>query len=89
MIGKISYIGDTFATVNLNSDNVSAAQALMNMYVIFEDQGRKIVGEIENVGTTEMQVKFLGEFRGSKFIGGVIQKPSITSTVRMITEDEF
>lgn len=89
MIGKISYIGDTFATVNLNSDNVSAAQALMNMYVIFEDQGRKIVGEIENVGTTEMKVKFLGEFRGSKFIGGVIQKPSITSTVRMITEDEF
>lgn len=89
MIGKITYIGDTFATVSLNSENTNGIQALLNMYVIFEEQLRKTVGEIESIGINEIKVKFLGEFIEEKFVGGVIQKPSIAANVRMITESEF
>lgn len=87
MIGKITYIGDNFATVELN--NADVKQNLINMYVVFEENTRKIVGEIENISQSEIQVKFLGEFISGKFIGGIIQKPSIQANVRMITESEF
>lgn len=87
MIGKITYISDNFATIELN--DINGKQNLMNMYVVFEENTRKIVGEIENICKNEMQVKFLGEFNNNKFIGGVIQKPNIEANVRMITESEF
>ncbi len=87
MIGKIVFVGDSFAKIEFNegTNNLS----LMNMYVVFEENGRKIVGEIENVDNKSMQVKFLGEFASDKFVSGVIQKPSINASVRMITNDEF
>ena len=86
MFGKIIYISDTEAHVEVPKDSISTN--IMNMHVIFEDEGRKIVGEVEDLGSEIMKIRFLGEIENGKFIGGVIRKPTFHSNIRLISNDE-
>ena len=45
MFGKILYISDTEAHVEVPKDG-SLSTNIMNMHVIFEDEKKKILGEI-------------------------------------------
>lgn len=87
MLGKIIYINDTEARVELSENIVD--NNLVNMHVVFEDGNQKIVGEIQNIDYKVITIKYLGEFLSNKFVGGLIHKPSINSNVRMITDEEF
>ena len=87
MIGKIVYISDNEAHIEISSEN--KIDNLINMHVIFEEQEKKIVGEIEDIDHMLVKVKYLGEFIEGKFVGGVIQKPSIHANVRMIRKEEL
>ena len=71
MVGKIVYISNTLANIEL--ENVSSN--LMNMHVIFEDGNRKIIGEVEDIDGKKVTVHFLGEIIDDKFIAGLIMKP--------------
>ena len=54
MFGKILYISDSMAYVqNLAGSNVQAD--LMNMHVIFESNGERILGEITEVNSSEIK----------------------------------
>ena len=87
MFGKILYISATEAKVSVPSSG--AETNLMNMHVIFEDDKKKILGEVEDVSNTEIKIRFLGEISNGRFIGGVIRKPSFNSQIRLINGDEL
>ena len=71
MFGKILYISDSMAYVqNLAGSNVQAD--LMNMHVIFESNGERILGEITEVNSSEIKIRFLGEYQGNRFLNGVM-----------------
>lgn len=87
MFGKILYISDTEAHVETPKDG-SLSTNIMNMHVVFEDENKKILGEVEDVGNEIIKIRFLGEITNDKFIGGVIRKPTFNSKLRMITNEE-
>lgn len=87
MLGSIIYIGDTEAHVQLPTGE-KISENLMNRHIIFEDQQKKIIGEVEDVGKQLLKVRFLGEIVQNKFVGGVIRKPTLSARVRLITEEE-
>ena len=61
----------------------------MNMHIIFEDDKKKILGEVEYISKELIKVRLLGEIVNNKFIGGVIRKPTLSATIRIITKEEF
>ncbi|MCI9084249.1 MAG: DUF87 domain-containing protein [Bacilli bacterium] len=87
MFGKIVYISDTEAHVATPTEG-SISTNLMNMHVIFEDEKKKIIGEVEDVGKDIIKIRFLGEVVGNRFVGGVIRKPTFSSNLRLINRDE-
>mgnify|MGYP001036027205 CR=1 FL=1 len=88
MFGKILYISDSMAYVqNLAGSNVQAD--LMNMHVIFESNGERILGEITEVNSSEIKIRFLGEYQGNRFLNGVLRKPLLSSTIRIINGEEL
>jgi len=87
MFGKIVYISDNEAHVKVGDSEVSTN--LMNMHVIFEDDKKKILGEVEDIGEELIKIRFLGEIVDGHFVGGVIRKPTLTSVIRIITPEEL
>ncbi len=85
MVGKIVYISNTLAHIELES----VSSNLMNMHIIFEDGNRKIIGEIEDIDGVKVTVHFLGEILNDHFLAGLIMKPSLNSKIRLITEEEL
>ncbi len=87
MLGKIIYIGDNMAHVKIDP-SVQIAENLMNMHIIFEDDRKKILGEVEDVGEEIIKIRFLGEIVQDHFIGGVLRKPTLSARPRIITKEE-
>lgn len=86
MFKEITAITKNYAMVRIEG---ISKDDLLNMNVVFEDGGKKILGEVEEVSENQIKVNFLGEFIENKFFGGIIRKPSLSSTVRMINKDEL
>ena len=88
MFGKIIYIGDNEAHVeNIQKD--MAAADLMNMNVIFEENNQRILGEVSELSSEKIKIRFLGEYINNKYVNGVLRKPLLTSKIRMINKDEL
>jgi len=87
MFGKIIYISSTEAHV-ATPENVEKSTDLMNMHVVFEDEDRQIIGEVEDVSKDIIKIRLLGEVTNGKFIGGVIRKPTFNANLRLINRDE-
>lgn len=88
MFGKIVYIGDSEAHVE-NLQKEAAAADLMNLNVIFEEQDQRILGEVFELGSEIVKIRFLGEYINNKYVNGVLRKPLLTSKIRMINKDEL
>ncbi len=88
MFGKILYISATEAHVAVPSDG-SVSTNLMNMHVIFEDDKKEILGEVEDVSNELIKIRFLGEITDGHFIGGVIRKPTFNANIRLINQEEL
>ncbi len=88
MLGKIIEIKDTQITVKLEID-ITTQASLMNLHVVFEDQGKKQVGEIISISKDTILIQILGEFIGDRFAPGFNKKPSFKATVRMISLEEL
>ena len=86
MFKEISAISKNYAIVKIEGQN---NDDLLNLNVIFEDNQKKILGEVEEVNNNEIKVSFLGEFRDGKFFSGIIRKPTLTSKIRMINKEEL
>ncbi len=88
MFGKIVYISDNVAHIEIPA-GTPVAENLMNMHVIFEDENKKILGEIADISQTLIKVGFLGEIVNGRFVGGVIRKPKLSSNIRIISREEL
>ena len=89
MLGKIVYISDNEAHIQVPKDDPSST-ALMNIHVIiFEDEKKQILGEVDDISNDVIKVNFLGEIRNGKFVEGIIKKPSSEAHVRVIKKEEL
>ena len=88
MFGKILNITDSTIEIEINK-NESIIPNLMNLHVVFMSDNSKLLGEVRNVLEDSILIDLKGEFIGEKFIAGTIKKPSLSSIVRTIEEDEL
>ncbi len=88
MLGKILTISKNTATLAINKD-AGEINDLINLHVVFEDNNKKILGEIDSINQDTINVTFLGELTENDFIGGLIRKPSLNANVRIINEQEL
>ena len=97
MLGRIIEIIDNQVFIKLDID-INNQTNLINLHVIFEDDIKKIVGEIVNVGQdkmtvnvnqTKMIVNVVGEINNNIFTPGANSKPSFKSKIRIITLEEL
>lgn len=88
MFGKIVYISNNVAHVKIGDKDLLSTN-LMNFHVVFEYEGKRILGEIEDIGEDVIKISFLGEFIDNHFVGGILHKPSLSSMVRVINKDEI
>lgn len=88
MLGTIKEIVDNSVLLDLNIDLTKQAN-LLNLHVIFEDNGTKIVGEIVNSTKTTLKINIVGEIKNNTFLPGISSKPSFRSTTRIVTMEEL
>jgi hypothetical protein len=88
MFGKIKYISDNNAIVQINKEGNVIAN-LMNLHVVFESGNDKLLGEVKSVDDESVKIELLGQFADNKFIAGTIKKPTLTSNIRVINDEEL
>ena len=57
MFEKIVFISDNIAHIKLNN-NYKLSNDILNQYIIFEDNNRRIVGEIQDISEDIVKVNF-------------------------------
>ena len=88
MFDKIIYISDDSCNVRLKED-AEVTMNLMNLHLIFEDDTKKIMGEVDDLDGNILKARFLGEIVGDRLIGGTIRKPSLDAKIRVIDPSEI
>ena len=88
MFGNILAINKNYAIVSLLVDAVNLGD-ILNLHVVFIDNDKKILGEVEDIEGNSVKVNFLGELTKTSFLGGLIKKPSLNSSVRVINQEEL
>lgn len=86
MFNQIVYISNHGAHIKVSG---GIKTNLINEHLLFISEKRQIVGEIEYVHDDIIEVRFIGEIIDNKFQGGVITKPSLTSQIRFLEENEI
>lgn len=88
MLGNIIGIEENIVLIRLNID-LNKIQSLINLMVIMESEDKKIIGEIINIKDNIAYVNLLGELKQEKFVYGVINKPSFSSSVKLISKEKI
>ena len=88
MFDRITYISDDSCEVKLKSD-AEITMNLMNLHLVFEDDTKKILGEVDDLNGDTLKARFLGEIVGNNLIGGTIRKPSLDAKIRVIEKEEI
>ena len=88
MFEKIVFISDHSATVKLK-DAENITMNLMNLHLIFEDETKKVLGEVDDIRDGMVTARFLGEFVDGRFLGGTIRKPRLDANIRVINAEEI
>ena len=86
MFKEIKAISKNYAIVCFEG---MGSEDLLNYNVVFEEENKRILGEIEEVNGNDITITFLGEFVNGRFLSGIIRKPSFTAKVRMINKEEL
>ena len=88
MFDRIIYINDNSASIKLKED-AEVVINLMNLHLIFEDDTKKVLGEVDDLDGNTVKARFLGEIVNGKLVGGTIRKPSLDAKIRVITKEEI
>ncbi len=86
MLGHIIGIEENLVSVELNPEQTN--QEMMNRHVILED-GRQVIGEIVDVKDGVAYVMLLGELKESKFVFGVVKKPSFQAKISFVPNNQI
>ena len=85
MFEKIVYISDHGAHVKVTDTRVN----MINQHLVFVDGEKQFVGEVEYVHDDIIEARFIGEIVDGKFRGGIIAKPGLNSTIRLMDPSEM
>ena len=88
MFKNILYVGDVDVEIALNEESTINTD-IMNMPIVLEDNEKAILAEIKEMNPKTVKAKMLGELVNGKFIGGILRKPSLDASIRMLTDDEL
>ena len=88
MFDRIIYIGDQGAEIKLK-DKEHLAMNLMNLHLVIEDENKKILAEVDDLQDDIVKVRFLGEIVNGRLVGGVLRKPRIDASIRVIEQNEI
>lgn len=88
MLGKIQEIINNNVLVKLAID-INNQPNLINLHVVFENQNKKIVGEIVNINQEILKANIVGEIKEDTFLPGSSEKPSFKSIVRLVNTNEL
>lgn len=87
-IGKVKNLGTENISITVTS-KLALERNLIDHHVIFEtNDGKRIVGTLVSLDSTEGSVKLIGEIQGPRFVPGVISKPAIGNVCFVATEEE-
>lgn len=88
MFDKITFISEQYVLVGLKTD-IELKSNILSSHVVISDAEKNLLGEIVEIGDGKVKIKFLGEFSNGKLFGGIIRKPLLDATVRMVNEQEI
>lgn len=88
MLGTIIGTEEEILLVSLNVD-LNKMQNLVGLHVVMDDDEHKIIGEIVDIKDKVAYVNLLGEFINDKFVFGVINKPSFSATVKLVSKERI
>ena len=87
MFGRIIKIDGNYCTIkNIGKETHSE---LMNCHVIFEEETRKVVGEITKIDEDIITILLVGEIENNIFSPGIVKKPSSNLLARVINISEL
>ena len=87
MFERIVYISDHGAHVKVKEGSIRTN--MINQHLVFVDNNRQIVSEVEYVHDNIIETRFIGEIVNNNFQGGIISKPSINASIRLLDENEM
>ncbi len=87
MLGNIIGIQDNIVLLKLNI-KLEEMQNIINLYVLFEDSHRNIIGEIIDIKNNIASINLLGEFNNDQFSLGVSKKPSFSAKTKLISKEK-
>ena len=87
MFGKI--MGFDQSKIILENNNGIADTNYIGYHVVFPEQDHKIVGEIVGIDSKQIIVLLIGEIINDRFSSGVLKKPSMNTTCRIIFKSEL
>lgn len=88
MFDKIIYISDDSCQIKLRDDSQITTN-LMNLHLVFQDEVKTVLGEVDNLEGNIVKVRFLGEIINNRLVGGTIRKPSLDAKIRVIDRSEI
>ena len=87
MFEHIIKINDRGVLIKLNASE--KATNVMGYHLVLESDRNKIICEIDGVYENELNAHFIGEIVDDKFRHGVLNKPDINSSIRLINDNEI
>ncbi|MDD4187567.1 MAG: ATP-binding protein [Bacilli bacterium] len=86
MFGKIIEMENNI--VVLENLEVAPTANYINYHVVFNEENRKVIGEIISIKEKEIKVLLVGEVKDDIFYSGVLKKPNFTTKARLIYKSE-
>lgn len=87
MFERIIYVGDSDVEILLKEGIL--VNDVMNMPIILEDDDKCILAEIKELYLNKVRAKMLGELIDGNFVGGILRKPNLDSSIRSLRDDEL
>ncbi len=88
MLGKIIGIENGMVLLKLETDP-EKMQNIVNLYVIMEDDDKRIIGEITGLNENIAKISMIGEIVDDRFVSGIISSISFGARVRLISKEKI
>ena len=87
MFGSILKIYDDHVIIENKSRTIDTNY--LNLYVIFSDNDKKVVGEIVNIEINVIDILLIGIISENEFVSGLVRKPNLSGGCRIIYKSEL